>query len=108
VDDDPTTRWATNSGTKQAWLEIDLGKLTTFDRVKISEEFGRVRQFELQYKDGNDWNTFIEGKKLGAGYSKQFKPVTAQYVRLNILDATDGPTIWEFQLFAPKKVIPGK
>jgi hypothetical protein len=28
-----------------------------------------------------------------------FPPVTARHVRLNITEATDSPTIWEFQLF---------
>ena len=32
--------------------------------------------------------------------SATFEPVTAQHVRLNILEATDVPTIWEVQLFA--------
>jgi len=103
VDDDLATRWATDSGTKQAWLEVDMGKPMTFNRVKISEAYDRVRGFELQYKDGNRWKTFARGTKIGSDYSKQFKPVTARYVRLNILKFTDGPTIWEFQLFAPKK-----
>jgi len=103
VDDDPATRWATDYGVKQAALEIDLGKSTTFDRVKISEEYDRIRKFELQYKDGEKWRTFVEGDKIGSKYSKQFDAVTARYVRLNILDSADGPTIWEFQLFAPKK-----
>jgi len=103
VDDDLATRWATDTGTKQAWLEVDLGKPMTFNRVKISEDYDRVREFELQCRDGSRWKTFARGTKLGFDYSKQFEPVTARYVRLNILDATDGPTIWEFQLFAPKK-----
>jgi alpha-L-fucosidase len=103
VDDDPATRWATDTGTKQAWLEVDLGKTTTFNRVKISEDYDRVKEFELQYRNSKQWKTFARGTKLGHDYSKQFKPITARYVRLNILDATDGPTIWEFQLFAPKK-----
>jgi hypothetical protein len=30
------------------------------------------------------------------------KPVTARAVRLNILDATEGPTICEFELFDGK------
>ena len=34
---------------------------------------------------------------------KAFDPVTAQVVRLNILEATDGPTIWEFQLLASRR-----
>ena len=103
VDDDPATRWATDSGVKQAWLEVDMGKPMTFNRVKISEAYGRVRQFELQYKDNGQWKTFIRGTKIGSDYVKDFEPVTAGQVRLNILDATEGPTISEFQLLAPKK-----
>jgi alpha-L-fucosidase len=101
VDGDPGTRWATDSGVKQAWLELDLGKPVTFGRVAISEEYDRVRRFELQSKDGETWKTFLQGTRIGEQYSQDFPPVTAQYVRLNILEATDGPTIWEFQLMAP-------
>ncbi|TKJ38734.1 MAG: alpha-L-fucosidase [Planctomycetes bacterium B3_Pla] len=103
VDDDPATRWATDTGTKHAWLEVDLGKATTFNQVKIAEAYDRVQKFELQYKSGTQWKTFLNGTKIGADYSKEFEPVTARQVRLNILDSTDGPTIWEFQLMAPKE-----
>jgi alpha-L-fucosidase len=103
VDDDASTRWATDYGIKQAWLEVDLGKPVTFDRVKISESYERVEEFELQYKDGGQWQTFLQGTKIGPEFSRQFDPITAQYVRLNILQATEGPTIWEFVVFAPKK-----
>jgi alpha-L-fucosidase len=103
LDDDPATRWATDTGTKQAWLEVDLGKAVTFDHVKIAEAYDRVRKFELQYRDGAQWKTFTEGARIGDAYSKTFEPVTARHVRLNILESTDGPTIWEFQLMAPKR-----
>jgi len=102
VDDDPTTRWATDSGTKQAWLEVDLGKPSTFDRVEMSEEYDRIRKFELQYKNGTQWKTFARGRRIRSNYSTRFEPVKARYVRLNILDATEGPTIYEFHLLAPK------
>jgi len=103
VDDDPSTRWATDYGIKQAWLEVDLGKAMTFNRAIISEAYDRVQQFELQYKDGNQWRTFAKGTKIGQKIKLKFSPVTARYVLLNILKAAEGPTIWEFQLFAPKK-----
>ncbi len=103
VDDDPASRWATDSGTQKAWLEVDLGSPATFDRVKIDEEYDRVQEFELQYREGGRWKTFVRGIKLGHGYSKQFEPIKARYVRLNILNATDGPTICEFQLFAVRR-----
>ncbi len=103
VDDDDSTRWAADYGIKQVWLEVDLGKQSTFDRITIREEYDRIRQFELQYKDSEKWVTFLKGKKIGKKYTKTLEPVTARHVRLNILDATEGPSIWEFQLFAPKK-----
>jgi alpha-L-fucosidase len=87
----------------QAWLEVNLGKATTFNQVKINEAYDRVQEFELQYKDDGQWKTFINGTKIGQSYVTEFEPVTAKQIRLNILDATDGPTIWEFQLLAPKK-----
>ena len=102
VDDDPTTRWATDSGVKQAWLEVDLGKPSTFDCVEMSEEYDRIRKFELQYKNGTQWKTFARGGRIRSNYSTRFEPVKARYVRLNILDATEGPTIYEFHLLAPK------
>jgi alpha-L-fucosidase len=102
VDDDPATRWATNTGTEQAWLEVDLSKSLTFNRAMVSEAFDRVQKFELQYKDGGQWRTITEGKIIGKKLNLKFSPVTARHVRLNILKASDGPTIWEFQLFAPK------
>lgn len=103
VDDDPATRWATDYGTKQAWLQIDLGKTMTFNRARISEAYDRVREFELQYKDGDQWRTFVRGTKIGLDFSRQFDPVTARQVRLNIINAAEGPSIWEFQLFALRK-----
>jgi alpha-L-fucosidase len=88
---------------RMAWLEVDLGKPMTFSRVAISEEYDRVQRFELQYKDGETWKTFVQGTRIGDKYTQTFDPVTAQHVRLNILDATDGPTIWEFHLLSPKQ-----
>jgi len=102
-DDDLATRWATDSGTKQAWLEVNLGKAVTFNQVKISEAYDRVQRFELQYADGTEWKTFVEGGKIGSDYSKEFRSITAQKVRLDILDSTNGPTIWDFGILATKK-----
>jgi alpha-L-fucosidase len=106
VDGDGDTRWATDAGTKSAWLEVDLGKLATFNRVVIKQaypELGRVRKFAIEALQGDAWKPCYEGGKLGAKLDAKFPPVTAQRVRLNFLETTDGPTIWEFQLFEPSK-----
>ncbi|MBI5093938.1 MAG: alpha-L-fucosidase [Candidatus Hydrogenedentes bacterium] len=104
VDDNVGTRWATDGGTHEAWLEVDLGQPTTFDRAEIDEACDRrVQDFELQYRDGDAWKTFFHGTTIGPRWKQTFPPVTAQVVRLNILKASEGPTFWEFNLYSPKK-----
>jgi alpha-L-fucosidase len=103
VDGRSDTRWATDAGLKSAWLEVDLGKAVSFSRARITEAFpNRVEKFELQCLDVTTWKTFLTGSTIGEVWSRSFPPVTARKVRLNILEATDGPTIWEFSLFAPE------
>jgi alpha-L-fucosidase len=105
VDGNAETRWATDAGTKSAWLEVDLGKPAAIGSVAIREcvDYGpRVKKFEVQVKEGDAWKTVIEGGALGADFRKKIAAVTTRHVRLNILEAGDGPTIWEFELFPPK------
>ena len=104
VDGRSDTRWATDAGTKSAWLEVDLGQPKTFSRAVIMQAFPelkRVRKFAIEYWQDEQWKTICRGEHLGAKFTTRFEPVTAQRVRLNITEATDGPTICEFQLFAP-------
>ncbi|KPK50638.1 MAG: hypothetical protein AMK72_01705 [Planctomycetes bacterium SM23_25] len=102
-DDDPATRWGCDWGTRAAWLAVDLGKPCTFDRAWISEPYDRVRRFELQAERDGSWETFYRGTTIGEGLSVTFPAVTARHVRLNLAETTEGPSIWEFQLFAPKE-----
>jgi alpha-L-fucosidase len=104
VDGNADTRWATDGEVKIAWLDLDLGKPKTFNRVRIAEAFpNRVRKFEIQWLDGKEWKTIVSGTTIGESYSKRIEPVTAQKVRLNVLDSTIGPTITEFELFNSKR-----
>jgi alpha-L-fucosidase len=101
-DDNSETRWATDSGTKSAWLEADLGKPMTIGRAVIEQaypELKRVRKFAIEYWQDGQWKPCYRGENMGAVLDAAFDPVIAQRVRLNITEATDGPTIWEFQLF---------
>ncbi len=101
-DGDESTRWGGAPESRSGWLAVDLGKEMTFNRVVILEApWNRVQKFQLQYRDGQSWKTFHEGKALG-NFRKDFKPVTARHVRLNIPEATNVPTIWEVYLIASK------
>ena len=99
-DDDSATRWATDNGTKQAWIAATLASPQTIGSVTISEAYARVRKFEFQYRDGADWKTIFAGTTLGEQFHQKFVPVTAREFRLNILDATEGPTINEIELLS--------
>jgi alpha-L-fucosidase len=98
-DDKSDTRWATDDGTRQAWISAKLKQPQTIRAVNIDEAYsGRVQKFEFQYRDGEGWKTIFTGTTLGEHYQKMFEPVTAREFRLNILDAKDGPTISEIEL----------
>jgi alpha-L-fucosidase len=101
-DNDSDTRWATDEGTKQAWIAADLGRPLTIQRVRMEEAegySGRVKSFEFQYKEGAEWKTIFAGEKLGWDLQKSFPPVTAREFRLNILDASQGPTLSDIEFF---------
>ena len=59
----------------------------------------RIRKFELQAQEGVEWRTILSGETVGRNFTRTFTPVTTQRVRLNIVEASEGPTIWELQLF---------
>lgn len=98
-DNDEHTRWATGAGTKQCWIASDLRKPRTIERVRIEEALGeRVQKFEFQYREGTEWTTIYSGTIIGRWHQQKLDPpVRAQEFRLNILDATDGPTIADME-----------
>lgn len=104
VDDDSETRWATDTGTRAAWLEVDLGQPCVVNRAVIEEAYApRVQEFQIEYAEGDQWVTCFKGTTIGERNEFRFPAVTGQRFRLNILKATEGPTIWEFQLFGSDK-----
>jgi alpha-L-fucosidase len=99
-DDDPATRWGAGPGTRSGWLAVDLGEVKRIGRLWVNEAtWDRIRRFELQIQKDGRWRTIHSGTTIGADFTARFEPVSARHVRLNILEATDVPTIWEVHLF---------
>ena len=96
IDDEDDTRWATDAGIHDAWLEVDMGRPVTINRAVVSEVIDRVQAYELQYKKGDEWRTCASGTKIGQDATFKFEPLTARFVRLVITKASDGPTLSEF------------
>lgn len=101
IDDDLHTRWATGDSTRACWLSVDLESPVKIDRARIHEFESRVEQFNIQVRNNpdEDWQIVYTGQKIGKKHEAKFKPVTARYVRLNILEASFAPTIWEFGVY---------
>ena len=80
----------------------DRARLSTrTHRVGITELFGKVRGYQLQYLDGEHWKPFYHGRGTIDNLIVHLaNPITARRVRLVITD-TNGqlPTIVAFDLF---------
>jgi alpha-L-fucosidase len=104
LDDDSGTRWATDEGTGECWLEVDLGAERVFDGAFLSEGWDRVREFALEVRGGGRWTPFCTGTTIGvAGANLSFGPTAGQYVRLHVLRAEGAPTFWDFELYGAAK-----
>jgi alpha-L-fucosidase len=102
IDGDPGSRWATDEGTKACWIQLDLPGEYILDSIEIDEAYtepaGRVREFEILARQADAWTTVHTGNGLGANFKTTFDPVTTRSIRINILDASDGPTLSEIRL----------
>ncbi len=59
-DGDPESRWATDAGTRKAWIIADVGKSRILKGVRIDEALEeRVRLFDFQFREGDSWKTIF-------------------------------------------------
>ena len=81
-------------------LPPTLADPSSFAGCASRKPLGRAGQkFEFQYRDGAEWKTIFTGDRIGEWFAKKLdEAVTAREFRLNILDATDGPTINDIEL----------
>ncbi|MDP6718945.1 MAG: discoidin domain-containing protein, partial [Pirellulaceae bacterium] len=93
--------WMPRKGDERPWIEVDLGNPETFSKVGITELFGKVRAYELQYRDASQWKTFYRDAGTIDNLTVHLaKPVTAQRVRLLITETSGQlPTVVAFDLF---------
>jgi alpha-L-fucosidase len=101
LDDDSGTRWATDEGTGECWLEVDLGSDRTFDGACLSEGWDRIREYALEVKTASgSWKAFYQGQTIGvAGAALAFPRTSGRHVRLHVLKAEGAPTFWDFELY---------
>jgi len=103
TDGDPVTKWKAAKTVKNATIEIDLGANYVLESMALIEPWypwSNMKQtHELQYWDGNKWNTIVKGTTDGTGCTVQFKKVKAQKCRLILENVKDVPSLSEFILY---------
>jgi hypothetical protein len=93
VDDDPTTRWASDFFVKQPqWLQVDLGQAQPFDQVRLQWEYWSTA-YDIQVSDdGTNWRTVatrsdaiqLKPEPQPIDEITLDEPVTARYVRISM------------------------
>ena len=100
--------WMSKNTDQQPWLELDLGKAKTFNKITIVEKYDRAKKFMLQYLDASGkWITFHDGLQLGTFELALATPITARKVRLWIIwyasdNQQEGAGLKEFDLWMDK------
>ncbi len=100
---DRTAYWATDDDVTTATLTIDLGKPATFDHVVLQEyiELGqRIVKFAIDAHSDGQWTTIAEGSSVGWKRILRTDVVTADCVRLRVLEAKACPTLSTLSLYA--------
>lgn len=106
LDPNPDTFWRPREGTEAAWLEIDLNRKQTFDKIVLMEHIEssgqRVESFTLEIRGSHGWQTLYEGTVIGYKRICRFPCVTTRYLRLRINRSRWYPTITYLGVFGSK------
>jgi alpha-L-fucosidase len=102
LDGNPETFWSAPEGSHTATISIEFAEPVTFDTALTMEwlnEGQRVQKYAIEVREGGKWKRVVEGQAIGHKKIDHFAPVTAQRVRLNLLETTSEAHIREFQLY---------
>jgi len=98
----PKDKWQPTAEDKGKWVEVDLAEETSIGAFSIVEPWhpwdNKGQKIEIQYKLGDKWAVAFAVTTHGTGHTASFKPVSARYFRLKIVEAKD-PTLNEWILF---------
>ena len=98
--------WRPAPNDKTPWAIVDMEHPVTFQLVRITDYFGHVRGFKLQYDDNGTWKTFYSGGPMNNFVLRLSKPITTSKVKLVITKMNKGwipPSITKFDLYALEK-----
>ncbi len=101
-DGDPTTRWESEHGIADGWIQVDLGAAFDVDRVVIDWEGAFASNYELQISnDGVTWETLLEVQKSSPADDELPVDVTTRYIRMQGVELGTGYgySIFELEVY---------
>jgi hexosaminidase len=100
TDGNPETRWNAAVGEKSgAWLEVDFGQPTRFNRVIVRQLDQRITNYKIQYLESAEWRDACNG---GAEPTVSFPSVQASKMRLLVVSANPEPSVFELEVYDDK------
>ena len=89
LDGNDATYWATDDGTSEGSLIIDLGETKTFDVVSVEEaiQLGQsINEYKVEYRNGenSEWTLLDEGETIGAKRLIRTAAVRADQLRITV------------------------
>lgn len=110
LDADKQTYWSTPDAVKTATLELSLPDARTFSVVRLREAIRlgqRVRKFAVDVRENGTWREWIkDGSSIGAHVLLRGDKVTADGVRLRVLESAACPCISELSLWLEPTDVP--
>jgi len=102
LDGDPDTAWTAPAGSHSGMIVVAFDHPVTFDRAITMESLvngQHIQKYTIEVRDADLWRRIATGTTIGQKKIDRFAPTTSSAVRLNILSASDAPSVREFQLY---------
>lgn len=110
LDDDKKTYWAAPDDKRAATLEITLPEARKFSVIRLREPVWlgqRIRKFAVDVKENGAWSEWIkDGSSVGPHVLLRGKLVTADAVRVRILESAACPCLSEVSLWLEPSGVP--
>lgn len=109
-DGNPGTRWGSHGGNDN-WLQVDLGKEYTIDKVVLMWESAYASKYKIQVSDdGNAWTDVAahEDASITGDHTDEIElspPVNGRFVRMQGVEAATqwGLSLYEFEVYGKEK-----
>lgn len=110
LDDDKQSYWAAPDEARAASLELTLPEPRAFSVIRLREPVRlgqRIRKFAVDVREAGAWHEWIgDGSSVGPQVLLRAKPVTADAVRVRILEAAACPCLSEVSLWLEPTGVP--